>query len=560
MDLHIEHVELDQLDPWKDNPRNNDHTVDELAGAIKRFGWTQPIIARKDGGMIIAGHTRYKAAQKLGLKTVPVIFLDTDIVTAQLIALSDNKIGELSTWDDPKLAEILDTLQTEDADISGLGFSDEEIERLSNLVGDPEWEEFDEAINSDEPQDQNEHDQIPDEVKAITKPGERIEIGDHVLHCGDCIEVLKSMPSDSVDAVVCDPPYGIGFMSKDWDCSVPSDDWAAECLRVLKPGGHLIAFAATRTIHRLMIAVEDSGFEIRDLISWCYFSGFPKSLDVSKAIDKHFGVDREVIGERKQRANSSNSSIPMNASISNVEHITAPSTEEAKQWSGWGTALKPAVEPAVLARKPLSEKTVALNVLKWGTGGLNIDRSRFGYGDPCWVGPQGDHSGAWNNPVSTNISAKGNKYINHESRKHTVDLKEYKPIGRWPANLFQCPKASRSEREEGCDDLDPISRAEITGRKPGSAGLVGSDGSGNNPFSGANYKTPIRNIHPTVKPVKLMRWLIGLVTPEDGIVLDTFAGSGTTLVAAQLEGVKSIGIEREPGYCDIIRARLKFHI
>jgi DNA modification methylase len=549
------YLDVDSLVPWGDNPRDNDQAVDAVADSIKRFGFGAPIVARKDDLMIIKGHTRRKAAIKLGLSKVPVRLLDIDLVDAQLLALADNKIGEIADWNDDKLSEIIHNLKEEEIDISGLGFTDEEIERLSDLVPDPDWQEFDEAIGEGEHEDQNQHDQIPAEVKAITKPGERIEIGDHVLHCGDCIEVLKAMPDNFFDSIVCDPPYGIGFMSKDWDCSVPSDDWAAECLRVLKPGGHLIAFAASRTIHRLMIAVEDSGFSIRDLICWTYFSGFPKSLDVSKAIDKHFGAEREDIGKRTVASDQWTGKEKLKEGISSYQiPITAPSTEEAKKWSGWGTALKPAVEPAVLARKPLSEKTVALNVLKWGTGGLNIDRSRFGYGDPCWVGPQSDHSGVWDNPVSTNISAKGNKYINHESRKHTVDLKEYKPIGRWPANLFQCPKASRSEREEGCEDLPSISGAEATDRKPDTAGL-------NNPRAGAGRTaSEVRNIHPTVKPVKLMRWLIGLVTPEDGIVLDTFAGSGTTLVAAELEGIRSIGIEREPGYCDIIRARLKFHI
>ena len=558
------YMDIESLVPWGDNPRDNDQAVDAVADSIKRFGFGAPIVARKDDLMIIKGHTRRKAAIKLGLSKVPVRLLDIDLVDAQLLALADNKIGEIADWNDDKLSEIIHNLKEEEVDISGLGFSDEEIERLSELVPDPDWKEFDEAIGEGEHEDQNQHDQIPDEVKAITKPGEQIEIGDHVLHCGDCIEVLKAMPSESVDAVVCDPPYGIGFMSKDWDCSVPSDDWAAECIRVLKPGGHLIAFAATRTIHRLMIAVEDSGFEIRDLISWCYFSGFPKSLDVSKAIDAKLlsgrsdsvGIkdanDNHRTGSERYRSSLGNNGILSfdNASDNpNVKNNREggriirddPKTEEAKHWSGWGTALKPAVEPAVLARKPLSEKTVALNVMKWGTGGLNIDRSRFGYGDPCWVGPQGDHSGAWDSPVSTNISAKGAKYINHESRKHTVDLKEYKPIGRWPANLFQCPKASRSEREKGCEDL---------------AEQAYTQGAG----AGGWKEKQVRNIHPTVKPVKLMRWLIGLVTPEDGIVLDTFAGSGTTLVAAQLEDIRSIGIEREPGYCDIIRARLKFHI
>ncbi len=549
------YLDVDSLVPWGDNPRDNDQAVDAVADSIKRFGFGAPIVARKDDLMIIKGHTRRKAAIKLGLSKVPVRLLDIDLVDAQLLALADNRIGEIADWNDDKLSEIIHNLKEEEVDISGLGFTDEEIERLSELVPDPDWKEFDEAIGEE---DQNHHDQIPAEVEAITKPGERIEIGDHVLHCGDCIEVLKSMPSESVDAVVCDPPYGIGFMSKDWDCSVPSDDWAAECLRVLKPGGHLIAFAATRTIHRLMIAVEDSGFEIRDLISWCYFSGFPKSLDVSKAIDKHFGAEREVIGSKKgvRGADGTGHENAMPGKAIGVKQvsvdvpITAPSTEEAKKWSGWGTALKPAVEPAVLARKPLSEKTVAENVLKWGTGGLNIDRSRFGYGDPCWVGPQSDNLSRWNNskenynPTSISRVPKERQLFNQSEIAG----------GRWPANLFQCPKASRSEREEGCDDLPSISGAEATDRKPDTAGL-------NNPRAGAGRTaSEVRNIHPTVKPVKLMRWLIGLVTPEDGIVLDTFAGSGTTLVAAELEGIRSIGIEREPGYCDIVRARLKHKI
>tara|TARA_Y100000593_G_scaffold24358_1_gene48624 strand:+ start:20388 stop:22103 length:1716 start_codon:yes stop_codon:yes gene_type:complete len=561
------YMDIDSLVPWGDNPRDNDQAVDAVADSIKRFGFGSPIVARKDDLMIIKGHTRRKAAIKLGLSKVPVRLLDIDLVDAQLLALADNKIGEIADWNDDKLSEIIHNLKEEEVDISGLGFSDEEIERLSELVPDPDWKEFDEAIGEGEHENQNQHDQIPDEVEAITKPGERVDIGRHVLHCGDCIEVLKSMPSDSVDAVVCDPPYGIGFMSKDWDCSVPSDEWATECLRVLKPGGHLIAFAATRTIHRLMIAVEDSGFEIRDMISWCYFSGFPKSLDVSKAIDKHFGVDRKVIGSKKGKGGQDLNDIIGNKDVVREREegkggvgaygigakqtqidipITAPATEEAKKWSGWGTALKPAVEPAVLARKPLSEKTVAENVLKWGTGGLNIDRSRFGYGDPCWVGPHGE---------VVNMVGQRRGTIGHKlSEQNIINNTPPSELGRWPANLFQCPKASRSEREEGCEDLPSISGAEATDRKPDTAGL-------NNPRAGAGRTaSEVRNIHPTVKPVKLMRWLIGLVTPEDGIVLDTFAGSGTTLVAAQLEEVKSIGIEREPGYCDIIRARLQFHI
>ena len=179
---------------------------------------------------------------------------------------------------------------------------------------------------------------------------------------------------------------------------------------------------------------------------------------------------------------------------------------------------------------------------------MNIDRSRFGYGDPCWVGPQeANFSAIQRQQHAPNIDFGASGLIGKE-------ISTFNKKGRWPANLFQCPKASRSEREEGCDALPSISGAEATDRKPDTAGL-------NNPRAGAGRTaSEVRNIHPTVKPVKLMRFLIGLVTPEDGIVLDTFAGSGTTLVAAELEGIRSIGIEREPGYCDIVRARLKHKI
>ena len=386
------------------------------------------------------------------------------------------------------------------------------------------------------------------------------DLPSYSLFLDDCIEAMRKMQDNSVDSIVTDPPYGIGFMHSktgiNWDCSVPSKEWAEECLRVLKPGGYLIAFAATRTIHRLTVAVEDAGFEIRNQIGWCYFSGFPKSLDVSKAIDKHFGAEREIVGpyiapDGKERGGTRR--VVMD--IANYkkgdrrEHnITEPATEEAKKYAGWGTALKPAYEPAVLARKPLSEKTVALNVLKWGTGGINIDDCRFAYGDPCWIGPQegyGRNSAGPGGMVRAYAGLSGSSTFSIRERESNYAHQK----GRWPANLYQCPKASRSEREEGCDDLDPISGAEATQRKPETAGL-------NNPRAGAGRTAnEVRNIHPTVKPVGLMRFLCRLVTPDNGLVLDTFAGSGTTCVAAILEGFDVIGIEKEAAYMPIIEAR-----
>ena len=308
----------------------------------------------------------------------------------------------------------------------------------------------------------------------------------------------------------------------------------------------MIAFAATRTFHRLGMVVEQAGFEIRDTINWLYFSGFPKSHSVSKGIDSHFGAEREVIG-MKQAGMGTGKSFGMlqsegkNNQANKIISITAPSTPEAKQFDGYGSALKPAFEPAILARKPLSEKTLALNALRWGTGGLNIDGSRFGYGDPCWVGPQND---------TTHLKSETMEHKEYNATSYKFGG-SYNPseLGRWPANIYQCPKASRSEREEGCDELPSRRKAQ----------LQGSMGSINDPVSERFLSKPMGNIHPTVKPIKLMRWLCRLVMPptEDAVVLDTFAGSGSTLVAAELEGFASIGIEMNPEYCDIIASRVK---
>ena len=212
---------------------------------------------------------------------------------------------------------------------------------------------------------------------------------------GDCVEAMLQMPADSVDAIVTDPPYGLGFMGKKWDALPPGLPWAEECLRVLKPGGHIVAFGGQRTIHRLTCALEDAGFEIRDLVGWLQWQGFPKSLDVSKAIDAAAGAEREVVGSKAgwpgyRTGPTGPQGLATGRGLSNgsaKSRITAPATDDAKRWNGWGTALKPCIEPATLARKPLSEGTVAANVLRWGTGALNIDGCRYAYGDEAWPGP-----------------------------------------------------------------------------------------------------------------------------------------------------------------------------
>ncbi len=538
-----EWVAVDALTPWADNPRNNDAAVQDVADSIKRFGFASPIIARREDGEVIAGHTRLKAARRLGLDRVPVRFLDLDPTDARLLALADNKLGELADWSDG-LADVLRILEEDGADLDGLGFSDEEMAEL--LGPDPL-----DALGGADGDNGPDLDVIPEDVPAITKPGDVITLGRHTLHCGDCLEVMRSLPDDSVHAVVTDPPYGIGFMGKGWDCEVPGEDFAREALRVLKPGGHLIAFAATRTVHRLAVAIENAGFEIRDQIGWLQWQGFPKSHDVSKALDAMHGAQREVIGtytvggtaatDGRQGRASIAAEFTTSAGVPPRElAITAPATEDAKRWAGFGTALKPAFEPAVLARKP-PDGTIAANVLKHGTGALNIDACRIGYGDPAWPGP--DSGSGWEN---SRPDATGEFLALKKDHTHSPH-----DLGRWPANIYATPKASRGEREEGCDELPQA-------RKPQ---LQGAAGKAADPVLARFLSLPIGNQHPTVKPAKLMQWLVRLVGCQPGsIILEPFAGSGTTLVAAEVEGFTCIGIEREPKYCDIIRARVNHHI
>ena len=529
-DSAAEWVSIEALTPWRDNPRQNDDAVDAVADSIKRFGFASPIIARMDGE-VIAGHTRLKAAQALGLDRVPVRYMDLDPADAKLLALADNRVGEIADWDDDRLSDILNELQAGGVDLDGLGWSEDELAEIMALGEEP-----DELPMAD---DLGDLDALPEDVPAITQAGDVIELGRHTLTCGDCIEVMRGLPDNSVDAVVTDPPYGIGFMGKGWDCAVPGEDFAVEALRVLKPGGHLIAFAATRTVHRLTVAIEDAGFEIRDQIAWLQWQGFPKSLDVSKSIDQHHGAEREVVGETRPGAQA----ISTGKYGAWGEGITptAPATADAKKWEGWGTALKPSQEPAILARKPL-EGTVAANILKWGTGGINVDGCRIGYGDPAWPGPNDKHAGYANGCGGAEFSVGVEKHSNQEFRSAAWDMPEG---GRWPANIYQCPKASRSEREAGCEELPGKTGAEAIGRKEGHKSMVGA----------GRTADQVKNHHPTVKPTALMRWLVRLVTPPGAIVLEPFCGSGTTLIAAELEGVTCWAIEREPGYCDIIRAR-----
>ena len=527
---------IDNLVPWDQNPRLNDHSGDKVANSIKRFGFGAPIVARREDKMVIAGHTRLKAAKQLGLDAVPVRYLDLDPADAKMLALADNKIGEIADWDNDELDRIINDLALSAEDMEDLGWSQSDLDGFFESVFDSQ-EEAKEEID----------------IKDLDLCGE-------VMY-GDCMEKLKELPSNSIDAIVTDPPYGMspdgiartwadieegrnlsGFMGKEWDAAVPCHNFFAECFRVLKHGGHMIAFSSTRTVCALGMAAQKGGFRIRDMLHWCYFSGFPKSHDISKAIDKDAGAVREVVGTEK---NWGQRSVSTPNCANGSWDITKPATQDAQKWAGFGTALKPAVEPALLLRKPLEDGlTIAQNVLKHGTGALNIDDCRFGYGDPCWVGPQ--------EQTGSRLTKTGSPFSLQIDDKTNGDFVE-NTQGRWPANLYQCAKASRSEREQGLDHLDSKSGADTVNRKEGSAGL-------NNPRAGAGRTADeVRNIHPTVKPLRLMQWCCRLIGGQKGsVILDPFGGSGTTGAAAILEGFDCILMEQQKEYLPIIDARLKW--
>ena len=376
----------------------------------------------------------------------------------------------------------------------------------------------------------------------------REDVG-YEIKLGDCRESMAALPESSIDAIVTDPPYELGFMGKKWDGTGVAFDvetWK-QALRVLKPGGHLLAFSGTRTYHRMVCAIEDAGFEIRDQIGWVYGSGFPKSLDVSKAIDKAAGAEREVVGH-----NPKWNSTPRSA-------YTAPATESARQWQGWGTALKPAWEPIVVARKPLIG-TVAANVLAHGTGALNIDG--------CRVDFTSDADKASAKPYGKTTSASGNLAGKTQGGAERAEYKHMQGAGRWPANLIH----DGSEEVLSAFPQTGPSPQQYTKKKagwltPGSdhpesvlqSREYGDTGSAARFYYCAKASKRDRgdgNNHPTVKPTDLMRYLVRLVTPPGGLVLDPFMGSGSTGKAAALEGFRFVGCELSEEYIRIARARI----
>jgi DNA modification methylase len=377
-----------------------------------------------------------------------------------------------------------------------------------------------------------------------------------LLH-GDCKEVLKTLAPDSIEAAVSDPPYGLGdmsparvaeclaawtrgeeyspegrgFMGKAWDAWTPGPDMWRELYRVLKPGAHALIFAGSRTQDLMSLALRLAGFEIRDTLQWLYGSGFPKSHNIDKAINK-----------------------------------SAPTTDAARAWEGWGTALKPAYEPIILARKPLAG-TVVQNTLEHGCGGLNVGGCRVATTDNLNGGAYAEKPTERGGADMWTATRKGDS----NCFKRGGGGEYQQPIGRWPANVlldegaaevldaqspgasrfFYTAKASRAEREAGLEGHETKTGAELTGRAEGSVGLSA--------YAGTRGAQPRANTHPTVKPIDLMRYLVRLITPPGASVIDPFMGSGSTGCAAVLEGARFVGIEREAEYMNIARARIAHH-
>jgi site-specific DNA-methyltransferase (adenine-specific) len=408
------------------------------------------------------------------------------------------------------------------------------------------------------------------------------------LFSGNSLEVLPFIADNSIDSVVTDPPYELGFMGKSWDSTGIANDpklWK-EVLRVLKPGGHILAFGGSRTYHRMAVAIEDAGFEIRDQIMWVYGSGFPKSLNIDKAIDKAAGVEREVVGSRVAHDIRNNNLMEATQGLNRgtmIYEYTKATTKEAKQWQGWGTALKPAHEPIVLARKPV-EGTVANNVLTYGVGGLNIDGTRVGSEIMQKTTSTGEvviENRAMSGPNYGRIpdgEVQGRFPANfiHDGSDEVIELFPRAKGGAYPAKrgtsnigafgdggthkdkpnqarvmgddgsaarFFYCAKASKRDRNDGLDEFENKARPTM------------GNGIGGQPNQQIENN---KNHHPTVKPTDLMQYLCRLITPPNGTILDPFLGSGSTGKAAMYEGFNFVGIELTDEYLPIAKARIEF--
>lgn len=614
--LEHKRVKIDELHHDPNNARShNEKNLRAIKASLAKWGQVEPLVVNKRNGLVVGGNGRLEAMRQLGWTEVDVVEVDLDNTQAAALAIALNRTAELAEWNKEQLGITLQALREDGFKLDDVGFEIEDRTEDLNLGREPEPEvepkaepEAERGRKEPEPQQHDREAEEKIEAKAIeaaSTGGAR-----RTLLPGDCLAVLRTLPDNSVDALVTDPPYGLsappdirevlehwmsdkeyehgqpGFMGKAWDSFVPGPVLWKEVFRVLKPGAHGFVFAGTRTVDLMGIALRFAGFEVRDYLEWVYATGFPKNHDVSKAIDREAGAEREVVGKREGYVERDGEDIfgENTCGLKNEWDVTVPATEEAKKWNGWGTALKPAHEPALLIRKPLAEETVAANVKKWGTGAINIAGSRVGgevrqsktmksgtgevYGDyQEWDGTYKEVEGRWpSNLVIDEHAAAELDAIGGERRSGSRPEGTAQGIGykggasnhgapalvastggasRFFKMICYCPKPSMAERNDGCEAL-PI------GQSTGGGGM--NDAEAGRKFG--SIKTPSKNFHPTVKPIRLMEYLVGMITPPGGTVLDCFMGSGTTGIACGGR-FHFIGIEKNDDYFRIASARMR---
>lgn len=617
---------LNKLEEDPQNARSHDSkSIESIMESLKQYGQRKPIVVRQFGDKlrIIAGNGTFRAAERLKAKEIACVITTDDEITAKGYALVDNRTAELSGWDIENLGLQLGELKLSDFNFDAFGFDFASIAELGVVLPELETAHVSEHERSlptkTDSESDDEAEDEPMDVAIPTSPEPRVKMGDiwqlgrHTLVCGSSLDqslVHSVIGEHEAHAIVTDPPYGLGtiedlhgllsdwmkggdgdafvgkagFMGKAWDrCVPPPSLWKTWFSRA-RPGAHALVFSGTRTQDLMTLGLRIAGFECRDQLAWCFGSGFPKSLDISKQLDKELGAEREVIGQPPNwRPAKTKGGAGFDKDVGNgsVEmNITAPATDAAKQWQGFGTNLKPALEPISLVRIPLSEDTVAKNVLKWGTGGINIDGCRIDHGGNIEKHNTPSKGGLGKNGIYGDSSRE--QAANSETRYHST--------GRFPSNLLLDPEAAalldeqsgvskstggRSVKRSGTYVDGKVSAiGEWTNEDPGFGDVGGASrffyvakssksernlGMNSEETDGeeSTNSNPITNTHSTVKPLRLMQYLVRLVTPPGGTVLEPFCGSGTTLLACELEGVVCKSFEFEPKHCDIILARFE---
>jgi len=603
VDIKAKDIKLVPIEKLTPDPKNeNTHSekqLEVLAKIIKANGFREPLIISNRSGYIISGNGRYESARIIGMEELPVIYQDFENEAEETRhRLASNEIARHAVLDEDKMIVNLKDL---DIDLDGLDF--EEL----GLI------DFELNISEDEKDDPEFPD---DDILPETEKQKAIISDTEMLINGDSLEELKKIPSNSIASIVSDPPYGLEFMGKDWDKTLPPVGIWQECIRVLKPGGYLVAASASRTYHRLAVQLEDLGLICHPMIGWIYGSGFPKATDLSKQFDKQAGVDREVVGKRTSQGGRSGNANALGECINGMNkeiNVTTPSTDLAKKWDGYKyglQALKPALEPIAVFQKPIEFKRMTDNIKEHGVGAFNIDACRVdisgkdfetnskkaskrfigvkpfgetdGKGSALKPNSQGRHPanllhdgsevieetfleqggirpGSHDQTLLTNKPKFKSKYSHMEQDKTGIGFNGKNdtgtasrffnslPITELDAPFLYQAKASKAERNEGLEGMEE-KESPLLARQTTKEGKE-------HEFGG--FKAKNQNFHPTVKPVKLMEWLIKLVTPNGETTLDPFMGSGTTGVAARMNGFGFIGIEREPEFFNIASARIK---